>query len=184
MSDGYLRVFDSALCSKRMLTIGETIKRERERTGLTQTELGKAMGVKQPAVSDWENGNTVPDALQLVHLAACLKVPIQVLVDGVDGAYDKLCKDLIRQTSGVDSMHTTTHGGSPHARSDQARPTADDAEIRAIATKLTRISNQLAPLYGITAELEKIVHTLLRRQVSVARVARSAGAGHRRKIPG
>lgn len=36
--------------------IGERIKQERKRMGLTQTQLGEALGVKKNAVSKWECG--------------------------------------------------------------------------------------------------------------------------------
>lgn len=38
------------------MTIGEKIKIQRKRLGLTQTELGKELGIKKNAVSKWECG--------------------------------------------------------------------------------------------------------------------------------
>lgn len=41
----------------------------RERVGMTQAEVAKAMGVDQSAVSFWETGRTAPRASLLVKLA-------------------------------------------------------------------------------------------------------------------
>ena len=38
------------------MTVGEKIKEQRKRLGLTQTELGEKLGVQKNAVSKWETG--------------------------------------------------------------------------------------------------------------------------------
>ncbi|MCK9250332.1 MAG: helix-turn-helix domain-containing protein [Solirubrobacteraceae bacterium] len=53
--------------------------------GLTQTDLAKAAGVSQPAVSQWENGTTSPGPDLLEKLAQALDVLPTVLTDETVG---------------------------------------------------------------------------------------------------
>lgn len=53
-----------------METMGERIKRLRESRGLSQTELGKRLGVTHAAVSHWERGKIGSIRLQ-TFLALC-----------------------------------------------------------------------------------------------------------------
>lgn len=48
--------------------------------GLTQHELADAVGVKQPTVSQWENGVRSPRATKLSHLAELLGIEVTELV--------------------------------------------------------------------------------------------------------
>ena len=40
--------------------LGYNIRREREKLGLSQTELGKLVDATKQTVSNWENGNRTP----------------------------------------------------------------------------------------------------------------------------
>lgn len=42
-----------------------TLKAARVNAGLTQREAGKALGVTDDVVSNWERGKAFPDALQI-----------------------------------------------------------------------------------------------------------------------
>ena len=51
-----------------------TLKQLRERTGMTQKELAKSLGVDQSAVSLWEKGKTSPRAdvaIRITQLLDC-----------------------------------------------------------------------------------------------------------------
>lgn len=61
-----------------MKTIGENISVLRKTKGLTQEDLGRAVGVSMQAVSKWENGG-VPDAMLLPAIADTLGVSIDQL---------------------------------------------------------------------------------------------------------
>ena len=61
-----------------MKTIGEHISTLRREKGMTQEELGRAVGVSMQAVSKWENGG-VPDATLLPAIAETLNVSIDQL---------------------------------------------------------------------------------------------------------
>jgi DNA-binding transcriptional regulator YiaG len=45
----------------------------RERLGLSQRELGRALGVDESAVSRWESGERVPRAAQAVRLHGLMR---------------------------------------------------------------------------------------------------------------
>lgn len=60
------------------LMIGEQIQKFRKAAGLTQKELGEALGVSSSAVSQWETGGT-PDISLLPVLADRLGVTVDVL---------------------------------------------------------------------------------------------------------
>jgi len=50
-------------------SIGEHIKDERLRLGLTQKELGKLVGIANQTLCDWEAGRSTPDVITLAKLA-------------------------------------------------------------------------------------------------------------------
>lgn len=60
--------------------LGRCIARERERLGLTQTELGKRAGVSQPILSQWESGRHLPESDRLDALLAALGLDAVTLV--------------------------------------------------------------------------------------------------------
>lgn len=61
--------------------LGQKIKMYRERAGLTQEELGKAVGVSSMAVSQWENDRAVPRMGSITKLSDVLKVNLSDLLD-------------------------------------------------------------------------------------------------------
>nr|HML49576.1 helix-turn-helix transcriptional regulator [Clostridia bacterium] len=80
--------------------IGEQIAQYRKAAGITQEELGRAVGVSTQAVSRWECGGT-PDVELLPALADALGVSVDALF-GRDGSerlnLDQLLARAIRQT--------------------------------------------------------------------------------------
>ena len=54
----------------------------REKAGLTQAEVAKALGVDQSAVSLWETGKTAPRAALLPKLADLYGVTVDELLRG------------------------------------------------------------------------------------------------------
>jgi len=53
-----------------MFTVGERLKAERERLGLSQTALGEMCGVQKRTQINYENGDRSPDALYLAAFHA------------------------------------------------------------------------------------------------------------------
>ena len=68
--------------SASMERIGRQISRLRKARGLTQSELGGRLGVTFQAVSKWERGETLPDALLLMELADALDTTADNILSG------------------------------------------------------------------------------------------------------
>ena len=81
------------------MTIGEKIRAERKRIGLTQTELGNRLGVKTNAVSKWECGRVedIPTS-KVKAMAALFEVPVSYLIDD---DLDVLLKSVKEQNAKV-----------------------------------------------------------------------------------
>jgi transcriptional regulator with XRE-family HTH domain len=61
-------------------SIGEKIRGYRQRTGLSQNELAKRVGVTRAVVTAWESGKACPKLDKLCPLANALKCTIAELV--------------------------------------------------------------------------------------------------------
>jgi len=61
--------------------IGKNIKRLRKIRGYSQEQLARKLNVTQGAVSHWENGNTLPEAGQLLSLAEIFGVSLDEFTD-------------------------------------------------------------------------------------------------------
>lgn len=67
-----------------METIGNRIRKSRKALGLTQNEVAKAVGVKESAVSQWENDSTEPSGRNLNTLCQILQTSVEYLLYGRD----------------------------------------------------------------------------------------------------
>ncbi len=65
-----------------MKIIGEFITARRKELGMTQQQLGDAMGVSDKAVSKWERGLCCPDISLLTELTSVLKCQVTELIAG------------------------------------------------------------------------------------------------------
>lgn len=61
---------------------GATIKKMREKKGITQNELAQKIGVSDKAVSKWETAKGLPDITLIEPLASALGVSIMELMSG------------------------------------------------------------------------------------------------------
>ena len=66
------------------MSIGELIRDRRKQLGMTQEELAQSVWVTPQAVSQWENGKTVPDPFNLSAIADALKMGKAELVGELD----------------------------------------------------------------------------------------------------
>lgn len=73
-----IRRVDRAWLQKQ---IGQRIRAERERNGMTAQQVGDRLGVTRAAVSNWELGNQANFLIgQLYDLALVFKVPVRRLL--------------------------------------------------------------------------------------------------------
>ncbi len=116
------------------MTHSENIRRFRREKGLTQEQLGDALGVSSQAVSKWETGDTYPDGSLLVPLADALGVTLDELFgrsgttleglgtniasfihgcggDGLEYAHE-LCWQIERGLFGLDSFGSVKNIGN------------------------------------------------------------------------
>ena len=63
------------------LILGERIRAVRKKKGLTQTELGNAVGVEIKTIHRWEKGERTPRVEELKRLAKALNVDVNELLN-------------------------------------------------------------------------------------------------------
>ena len=56
------------------------LKKKRYEMGISQETLAKKLFVTKAAVSNWENGNRIPDTDMVIKIAKCLDIDISVLL--------------------------------------------------------------------------------------------------------
>jgi len=63
--------------------LGRKLLQIRQRLGMSQTEMSKALGLKvhYSAVSNFEHGSREPDLLIVLRYARLARVPMETLVD-------------------------------------------------------------------------------------------------------
>jgi len=64
------------------MSVGERIAELRKNIGLSQVQLASMLEVSRQAVSKWENDQTIPDSLKMIHLADVLDTDIEYLTTG------------------------------------------------------------------------------------------------------
>lgn len=62
--------------------IGESIRRARKHSGMSQSELSARIGVSHQQVQKYERGATEPTISRLTHIAGALGMPLKGLIDG------------------------------------------------------------------------------------------------------
>lgn len=70
--------------------MGNNMRAERVRKGLTQTELANTLGVTQITVSRWESGECEPSAKSLVSMTSLYGCSAEYLLDMVDLPNDRI----------------------------------------------------------------------------------------------
>ena len=84
--------------------IGRNIASHRKRCGLTQAGLAEKLNYSDKAVSKWERGDSVPDALTLIQLAEQFGITVNDLVSNPDilpentGAVQQAMEKVVEKT--------------------------------------------------------------------------------------
>ena len=68
------------------MDIGEAIRRERRRAGMSQEELAQAIWVSRNTISNWETAATQPDLASLILLGSLFELSIDDLIRGDERA--------------------------------------------------------------------------------------------------
>ena len=63
------------------MTFGQHVRKIRRNNGLSQTELGKMLGVSQITICGWENYGKVPDVMILAKIIKEFGVPFEKLFE-------------------------------------------------------------------------------------------------------
>lgn len=58
-------------------TIGNRIRYERQKAGLTLEELGSQIGVSKQCLSGWEHGRNMPDVISLNNMSKVFHITIE-----------------------------------------------------------------------------------------------------------
>ena len=95
------------------LNIGEIIKRHREISGITQSELGRMLSVSNRAVSKWENGESYPSIELLKPLSVILNVSIKELLgENADFKQKNFVYEPCRSMLSLKKLYTVARGPS------------------------------------------------------------------------
>ena len=70
--------------------IGRILARKRDERGRDQDKLAKAAGLNRSSLSRIENGETIPDAVQLTQIARALKTTPSDILAEADAAHARL----------------------------------------------------------------------------------------------
>lgn len=77
------------------MSFSDNLRKAREREGMTQFELAKAIGVSQPTVAQYEKGQILPTIITGVSLARALNTTCEDLVtDRTAEVYDNIVQAL------------------------------------------------------------------------------------------
>ena len=75
--------------------MGNNMRAERARRGLTQAELADALGVVTTSVVRWESGASEPDTRNLIRMSRLYGCTPEYLLDLVDEPHKELDSTLI-----------------------------------------------------------------------------------------
>ena len=83
------------------MCIGENIRNERKKAGLTQLDLAKKLGVKQATISAFENDKTNIKYSTLHRIAKALDTYVFYLLDGDKLMYERLYDSYIKNDKDI-----------------------------------------------------------------------------------
>lgn len=106
--------------------IGERLRARRTGLGLTQEQLGTAVGLSYQQIQKYENGSNQMTIGRLLLLAACLRVPVAYFLDGLDGAHAAAAQPPSPAGAElVQALDSVRHGPTRGALVDLVRTVAE-----------------------------------------------------------
>ena len=76
----------------------EIVRRARRRAGISQAELARRLGTKQPVVARWESGRQVPTLESVERAVAAAGLRLDVSVEAPDPGEDALLREWLALT--------------------------------------------------------------------------------------
>ena len=126
------------------MSLAENIKKFRTEKGMTQEQLGAALGVSAQAVSKWECADSYPDGGLLVTLANTLGVSLDRLFDNSEVYVKELSNDIFSLIGSVElkeRMELIRELGWQMQKSLFAVEVGGDASYRENELKNTKLSS-------------------------------------------
>ena len=74
------------------MTLGERLKKYRQRERLSQEQLAEMLNVSRQAITKWENDNGLPDIDNLIAISKLLEITLDELVMGESRIKDEAIK--------------------------------------------------------------------------------------------
>ena len=81
------------------MNISDKLKDARKKAGLTQAQLSEKLGITAQSYSQYETGKRHPKLITIEKIAAALKVPLNVLLDGNWQFYTEEINDSLNTVS-------------------------------------------------------------------------------------
>lgn len=137
----------------RRMNIGKTIQERRLEKGMTQEQLAEMMYVSPQAVSQWENGKSIPDIDKLKDIAGILGISFkQMLGFSEDGTQDWELRDR---------MFSEEHMNSRLRAFAQAEGLSETYRALSYIKKMHAGQYRKSPLQSPDAKIPYVIHPLM-----------------------
>ena len=77
------------------MTLGERIRGERKKRGLSQEELADILNVSRQAITKWETDRGIPDIANLIRISEEFEISLDELIKGDNSVKRKIIYDSI-----------------------------------------------------------------------------------------
>mgnify|MGYP000908653740 FL=1 len=142
----------------------QRLKELRLKKGLTQTELGEKVGVKQNTYTNWENGKREPNFETLLKLASILNTTTSYLLGESDIQYgygSKEFEEYIQNSSDIFSeifinQTRDTMRALPYLAKKEGKTT--DEVFREITENMSEQGKKIATAFYLTETIENITN--------------------------
>ena len=142
----------------------QRLKELRLKKGLTQTELGEKVGVKQNTYTNWENGKREPNFETLLKLASILNTTTSYLLGESDVQYgygSKEFEEYIQNSSDIFSeifinQTRDTMRALPYLAKKEGKTT--DEVFREITENMSEQGKKIATAFYLTETIENITN--------------------------